>query len=193
MKVKDLYPEPGHVQTLYRGHCAEPMRLVFDTFDEDLEGIRLAVGNLPFLYCDGCSRKYLPDRSRQALARLHFSAWNSRQKEVRSPRQKPREDFGFTEIPFIYDADDYYYIPGLIRSHNEGFLTPVFFRKTVLIKFDNSREYTVRFASKTYGQIYKGSEYGISFGINKHDKVVMWLGDVATMPIETICVAGRQH
>ena len=185
MKVRDLYPESGQSQTLYCDYCSEPMSLIFCLFDEVIEGIRLVVEDLPFLYCDCCCRKYLPDRSRIALIDLHLSAWKTGNDRLYSKRQKRNDNFKFTdEIRFIYDPDDYYYIPGLSRSHDEGFLTPVFFRKTVLIRFDNSPEYAVSFGSKTYGQIYRGTEYGIPFGINKHNRVVMWLGDIATLPLE---------
>jgi hypothetical protein len=38
------------------------------------------------------------------------------------------------------------------------------------------------FASKTYGDIRKGDDYSIPFGINQNRKVIMWLGDIATLP-----------
>ena len=68
--------------------------------------------------------------------------------------------------------------------HSEGFLTPVFFNKTVLIKFDNWPGYRIWLASNTYGSIRKGEEFHIDFGINPNGKVVMWLGDIADLPEE---------
>jgi hypothetical protein len=60
-------------------------------------------------------------------------------------------------------------------------LAPVFFKREVLLKYDSSPSYRVRFASTTYGTIYTGETY-IPFGINKNGLVVMWLGDIAKMP-----------
>ena len=78
-------------------------------------------------------------------------------------------------------SDDYYHIPGLRRPFHEGFLTPVFFKKEVLLKYDASPTYRVKFASATYGEIDTDS-FSIPFGINKNGKVVMWLGDIAKLP-----------
>jgi hypothetical protein len=90
-------------------------------------------------------------------------------------------DYKFTEVPFLLDADDYYYIPGLYRSFDIGFLTPLFFNKMVLSKFDTLPDYKVRFASQSYGTIAMEESY-ISFGINRHGKLILWLGDVAKLP-----------
>jgi hypothetical protein len=91
--------------------------------------------------------------------------------------RKLTKDFGFTKVPFLYDPDDYYYIPGLERTFSVGFLTPVFFDKEVLLKYDASPTCQVKFASPTYGTI-DGESFSISFGINKNGRVVMWLGDI---------------
>lgn len=96
-------------------------------------------------------------------------------------RKKRTHEFKIAKVPFLYDPDDYFYIPGLHRPFDVGFLTPVFFKREVLLKYDNSPSYRVQFASTTYGTIYTGEEY-ISFGINKNGLVVMWLGDIAKMP-----------
>ena len=107
MNLKEFIPRLGEVQALYCGQCGEPMRLVFRTFDEDLQEIRLRVENLPFLHCDRCSQQHLTDRSRSALFKLWYSAKKSNDKEVNCEREKVIRDFGFTKIDFLYDADDY--------------------------------------------------------------------------------------
>ena len=61
-------------------------------------------------------------------------------------RRKHTENFGFTDVPFLFDPDDYFYLPGLYRSFDEGFLQPVFFNRSVLLKYDNSPDYRVKFA-----------------------------------------------
>jgi hypothetical protein len=61
-----------------------------------------------------------------------------------------------------------------------GFLCPLYFNKEVLLKFGNSPKYEVRFASQSYGTVYMEDDH-ISFGINRHGKVIMWLGDIANL------------
>ena len=101
---------------------------------------------------------------------------------VHAARRKLKEDYRFTKVPFLYDPDDYRNIPGLERPFNVGFLTPVFFNCNVLLKYDTAPGYRVRFASTTYGEIVPDDGNSICFGINRHGKVVMWLGDIAALP-----------
>jgi hypothetical protein len=53
----------------------------------------------------------------------------------------------------------------------------VFFSKDILTYFYNHPDYAVSFASDTYGTIYMKNRY-ISFGLNEHGKLIMWLGDL---------------
>lgn len=123
----------------------------------------------------------LTDGGAFAILELHKQAIDKNSLNVYVNRNKRTDDFEFSDVKFLYDADDYFYIPGLYRPFDVGFLTPLFFNKAVLIKFDNSPDYDVQFASQSYGTIYTRSGY-ISFGINRHGKVIMWLGDVAKLP-----------
>lgn len=182
MKLSEIYPEKGKVQRIYCDQCERHAILSYTNFDELIEDVRIIIEGLPVLLCKPCQRHYLPDKSRFAIIYTFEQAVKHKKQTVKVIRKKPNENFGFTDIPFIYDSDDYYYIPGLIREHDPGFLTPVFFNIEVLLKFDNSPEYRISFASKTYGDIRKGDDYSIPFGINDNRKVIMWLGDIATLP-----------
>ena len=51
----------------------------------------------------------------------------------------------------------------------------------MLLKYDNSPDYRVKFASTSYGSI-DTQEESISFGLNRHGHIVMWLGDIAKLP-----------
>lgn len=119
--------------------------------------------------------------SRRAWPACHERAWKAGETAFTSRRQKPNARLGFTDVPFLYDSDDYRFLPGLVRPHDSGFLTPVFFKRSVLLKYDNAPDYRVQFASTTYGTIYTDNDY-ISFGINRNGLVVMWLGDIAKLP-----------
>jgi hypothetical protein len=62
--------------------------------------------------------------------------------------------FGYCgSVELKYDSLDYYYIPGLERPHDSGFLTPVFFSIEILPYFQAHPGYVVNFASDTYGTI----------------------------------------
>ena len=139
------------------------------------------MNGLPVLRCSKCGKDYLPDNSRFAITQLHEQAMAKSSRRVMVTREPSNLKFNFTPIDFIYSADDYRYIPGLERPWNQRFLTPVFFNKAVLLKYDASPDYEVKFASATYGTIYHQDFY-ISFGINKNGKIIMWLGDLAELP-----------
>ena len=181
MQIKDLTPEAGFVQRNYCDDCGEMLDLEFSRYDEKISGVNIQIDGLPVLRCSACSKDHLPDLSRLALIDCHRRAVEAGILVFSCVRKKRMHEFNFTKVPFQYDPDDYFYIPGLHRPFNVGFLTPVFFKQEVLLKYDNSPSYRVQFASTTYGTIYTGEEY-ISFGINKNGLVVMWLGDIAKMP-----------
>jgi hypothetical protein len=182
MDISDVFPPDGRIQDLYCDDCDEAMDLVFKDFEDEVSGVAIRIAELPYLHCPHCQRDYLPDGSRFAIIEHHRQAIEKNAPSVNVARRKIVRNFGFTAVPFLYDPDDYYYIPGLKRPWNEGFLTPVFFNGRVLLKYDSSPDYEVRFASPTYGTIVFSDGGSISFGVNKNGKVFMWLGDIADLP-----------
>lgn len=182
MDIADLIPDKGQRRELYCDSCKASMDLIFESFAETLLGVRIAIANLPYLGCPVCGARYLTENSAFAIVELHRQATEKGSNGVQVVRNKKQADFSFTEVPFLVDADDYYYIPGLYRSFDMGFLTPLFFNRTVLSKFDTLPGYHVRFASQSYGSIEMADDM-IAFGINRHGKLVMWLGDVAKLPL----------
>ena len=182
MRISEIFPQPGHIQRIFCDTCGSHMDLVFSVFSEEVTGVQIHIENLPFLRCAKCNIEYLPEDSRFAIIYTHEQATKHKEKRAFVNRRKTNQNFGYTNIPFLYDSDDYKYIPGLKRPHSEGFLTPVFFNRKVLVKYDASPVYRLVFASRTYGEICRGDDYSIAFGINKNGKVLMWLGDIATLP-----------
>lgn len=182
LSYKDLYPEDPNVpRRIYCDSCSGHLRLRFSSFDKQVSGIRIVLHGLAELYCESCDLAFLPDRSRIALIDAWERAEKQKKDSIRITRKATQEDFGYTDIKFLYDSDDYHYIPGLRRENSPGFLTPVFFNRRVLVKFDQLDDYKLGFASRTYGSIFTGDN-SISFGVNSNGKVVMWLGDIATLP-----------
>ncbi|MES2207778.1 MAG: hypothetical protein V4525_13425 [Pseudomonadota bacterium] len=182
MEITDFFPKDGHVQTLYCDNCNKHLDLSFIDFDELITGVHIIINGLPVLHCAPCKKNHFPNRSRFAIIDLHKQAFSKNNSLVKVTRNKTNQNFGYGVAPFVYDSDDYEYIPGLKRSWDEGFLTPVFFNREVLLKYDLSPTYRLNFASTTYGSINRGDDFSMSFGLNKNGKVIMWLGDIAELP-----------
>ncbi|MEY2921557.1 MAG: hypothetical protein RL108_166 [Bacteroidota bacterium] len=86
----------------------------------------------------------------------------------------------FDHLDFQYDPRDNYIIPGLYREWDDGYLTPVFFDKDLLLYYNGHPDYTVKFTSFSSCNIYfKGeSMFEWGFGINRYGKLFKWLGDL---------------
>lgn len=181
MEIADVIPKAGAIRDLYCDACGTGMDLTFPAFSELISGVQINISNFPHLRCPICKVDYLTDRSRLMIVELHRQATERKSPVVNVNRNKKEVDYKFSDVPFLVDADDYYYFPGLYRPFDIGFLTPLFFNSRVLSKFDTLPNYRVRFASQSYGTIEMEEDY-ISFGINRQGRVIMWLGDVAGLP-----------
>lgn len=184
MNLNDLFSSEDTIQDIYCGECSTHMDLAFLNFDKNVSGVRITVDELPTLVCPNCNSTSLPDRSRYALIHLHKRALDENRPHVISRRKKTEENYGFTDVPFQYDSDDYIYIPGLERTFGKGYLTPIFFNKEVLLKYDAHPSYKVAFASRTYGSIIQNGDLQVPFGINRNGRLVMWLGDISQLSIK---------
>ena len=182
MDVKDLVPPGGEMQRIQCPRCRQHRDLGFIEFKEDVSGLRMWIMNVPVLRCPSCHDESIADLARFTIRETHKRAMADGLREYNAVRRKREIERSFTSVDFLYDADDHFYFPGLFRRHDVGFLTPVFFNRAVLLKYDNAPGYRVRFASTTYGTIHTEDEY-ISFGINRHGRVVMWLGDIGKLPV----------
>jgi hypothetical protein len=180
MELNELPPKDG-AQRAYCEPCGGPLELIFARFHDTVSGIDIDIDGIPKLECSRCGYQTLPDRSRFSIMYAHDLAIKGGSSTFISNRNKIVEEFGLTDVPFQYDSDDYYYYPGLMRSWKDGFLTPVFFSRTVLAKYDADPRYAIRYASPTYGDILADG-FTIPFGINRHGHLIMWLGDIAKLP-----------
>ena len=138
--------------------------------------------NVPFFECKVC-------RTREELSPRE--EWEERAEEDRRVLEdgqskmtifnyENRSFEQYEHLGFEYDSVDYYLIPGLSRTEDEGYLTPVFFNKDVLLYYNNHPDYSVRLHSFSSGNIYQGDSrmLGHGFGINRNGKIFMWLGDL---------------
>lgn len=97
------------------------------------------------------------------------------------PKLNSRKRFKrYRHLGFVYDPRDYYLIPCIYREWDEGFLTPVFFDKDLLVYYNGHPDYSVILYSFSSGNIYhKGNPmFNTGFGINRSGKIFKWLGDL---------------
>jgi hypothetical protein len=170
-------------QSLRCGTCRGWLVLDEASFFRVVDGIEVTVQDLPVLFCQTCDLIYLPARSKGAI--LHHVEEAKRKDKpgvvvTRRPEAKQERFRYCRKVEFLYDSTDYHYIPGLYRG--DGFLTPVFFSKGVLLKYMHHPEYVVELGSDTYGTIWRNGEHLLPLGINRNGKVIMWLGDLDQMP-----------
>ena len=167
------------------------MPLVFADYEGQNDSVFVNIKGFPLLQCPKCHAYDLTPHGRAFLEWVVKKAKTQDADTVNVSRRPQAKRFtSFCKrVEFLYDSVDYEYIPGLWRPHEAGFLTPVFFRPEVLLKYGLDDSYSVILASDTYGSIYrKGSgadfEQSVSFGINQNGKVLMWLGDVDNLLVE---------
>jgi hypothetical protein len=184
--ARDLV-NPKKLQALKCDQCDGWLILEEMGFTRIVEGIEVAVEDLPVLYCHDCELVHLPGRSKAAVLRHVEEAKRTGMARVvitRKPEAKKRR-FGYCQaVQFLYDPTDHDYLPGL--QGRGGFLTPVFFNKAVLLKYLNHPDYVVELGSDTYGTIARRREHLIPFGVNRSGKVIAWLGDLDTLPPEEL-------
>lgn len=191
--------------------CGRKMHLEYMNIIIKLtSGRKMGFANAPVLVCKGCGKSDIPCMTN----RLIESIWKqleekSKQTEIidvtvtECDKAENDEVDGIVwhdfdemknsmidrkyiaeKVKFIYNKDDYYFIPGLIREYDIGFLTPVFFNIEVLLKYMHHPDYGLDIGSDTFGYVYKGDEHYTKFGINENNKVIMWLGDIENLPVE---------
>lgn len=150
---------------------------------------------LPSFHCKNCNKTTLFALADKPIYDNDIEARDFYQKQANKILEKlkknekvvlstPYQNINFSEfdsLGFKYDSQDYFYIPGLYRSWNEGFLCPVFFDKEVLLYYNNHPDYRVIFASYSRLHILDKKNDSIiphGFGINRAGKIICWLGDL---------------
>ena len=137
---------------------------------------------LPMFVCPSCGNKE-PQIKREkfdAIVDGHLADMKEGDICTVSLMGEGKRFASFEPLAMKYDATDYYTIPGLSREWDDGYLTPVFFDKDVLLWYNNHPEYRVVLHSFSSGTIVKGDEPLLrdGFGINRSGKIFMWLGDL---------------
>lgn len=148
-------------------------------FEKDDKSIGIKV---PFFKCTTCENKE-PLKSQvyyQNIADKYYDQLEPGEFTSVKFNYEDKKFEHYDHLGFEYSSEDYFLIPGLYRGENDGYLTPVFFDKDVLLYYNNHPDYSVRLSSFSSGNIYYKDEpmFGWGFGINRSGKVFKWLGDL---------------
>tara|TARA_B110000902_G_C14234963_1_gene560297 strand:+ start:799 stop:1629 length:831 start_codon:yes stop_codon:yes gene_type:complete len=172
------------VQPYYDVETGDKLSLWFGEHDFVVDDISVSVCGVPLLHNDSNGEVHFPDKTKKMIAFFVSEAKeNDNPGIVLLPNNLEHKRFPFAEkYEFLYSQVDYEYIPGLIRPWDKGFLTPVFFNISVLNKYSQNPDYKLDLFSETYGNISHSDEWIISFGVNKSNKIILWLGDIDTLP-----------
>jgi len=164
----------------------EKFKLVFDEHRLKVKNLPVIIKGVPLLRNEVTGEIHFPLLTKYLISQLVDEARESGTGGVDmqpNPKTFGKKRYKFGEnFNFLYSSIDYEYIPGLARPHNEGFLTPVYFNISVLNKFTQNPGYGLDLFSETYGSIWYKEEWKIEFGINRNGKVIMWLGDIDSLP-----------
>lgn len=171
-------------QTYFDPETNEPLQIWFGMHQIQVDNLIVKLDGVPLLINESTQQVYLPDKTK-CVIKYFVEEAKARSKAVLTikPKEIKSKRYPFSKkVKFIYSQIDYEYIPGLARSWDEGFLTPVFFSLSILNKYSQHPEYELDIFSESYGSIRKGENWSVKFGINKNKKVIIWLGDIDSLP-----------
>ncbi|WP_235961146.1 YgiT-type zinc finger protein [Savagea serpentis] len=177
--------EPLSIDTCPK--CSKKVELIFNDYKIKIDEYTIEVKDLPQLECANCSHQVLSSKSKQLIMYLYQECKARNQLGVQTTPKKLNKRYGFCErFNFNYDYRDYENIPGLTGLANDGFLTPVFFKKEALIYFMHHPEYELNLFSESYGVFGYKDEFEVPFGLNKNDKLILWLVDLEKLDDSTL-------
>lgn len=174
----------GEAQRYFDESTGEKLSLWFGNHEFIVDGVSVSVNGLPLLLNESTEEIHFPNKTKQVVAYFVDEAKKNNMHGIElSPKNLENKRFSLAKkFDFQYSQVDYEYIPELTRPWDEGFLTPVFFNISVLNKFSQNPSYKLDLFSETYGNISQEGEWNISFGVNRNNKVILWLGDIDSLP-----------
>lgn len=169
-------------------NCGEYLEMHIDKVSIRIGKCKIEIYECPVMLCEGCGNVQLCP----SIPQVAYDAYSEMQKSGKTYcAMKIRSDDRFSyaeEANFKYDSRDLS-VPGLGVDFDEtnpkGFSCPVYFDRKVLNLFFLDEEYELDFFSETYGTIAKlgkdgwDYEWSIAFGVNKNNRVIIFLGDLA--------------
>ncbi|HGN2133838.1 TPA: hypothetical protein ACKRYH_003851 [Pseudomonas aeruginosa] len=166
----------------YFDHANNPLHLCFDRLTFRYDGVRVVLDKLPYLKSATTGQVFFPA---PAVCIIEHEVAQAKAKSKESTTINQLGRFNRGKFPIAdgaslkYSAVEHFFIPGLIRDiPTDGYLTPVYFNKDVLIKFEHSENCELHRSTLTAGLITTKDDIQVPYGINSSGSVVMWLGDV---------------
>lgn len=141
----------------------------------------------PVMVCNVCGHEHLCPDIPQEIYTTYFEMLRKDAINCKlTMKSNNRYEFA-VEANLKYDSRDMA-IPGLgvdlDPTNPAGFSCPVYFDRKVLNNFFTDEDYELDFFSESYGSIAKKGtdgwayEWKIVFGVNRNNKVIMFLGDL---------------
>lgn len=163
----------------------QPLHLYFGRHLATIDGVKVKLEGVPLLKNECTGKVILTFESSAMINYFVEQAKENGQYAIKiTPRSRESKKYGYCQkVDFLYSDIDYEHIPGLSRPWNKGFLTPVFFKLSVLNKYSQTPGYKLDLFSESYGRI-DTENWDICFGVNCNQLVVMWLGDIDSLPLE---------
>ncbi|GID02998.1 hypothetical protein [Pseudomonas sp. 008] len=162
-----------------------PLQLCFDKRSFQYAGVRVVLNTLPYLINRWTGEIFFPAPSVAIIEKEVVRAKESKRSGV-TVNQVGRFSRGKFPVAvgtrFKYSVIEHFFIPGLLRGiPSDGYLTPTYFNKDVLLKYEHSESCNLDQTTPSAGSIQvKGGET-IPYGINQSGSVVMWLGDIVSL------------
>jgi hypothetical protein len=150
------------------------------------DDMKIVLDRLPYLINQSSGRIYFSIPAMKIIEEYVEDAKKKGKKEVRI-NQFGKFDRGKFPVgeqtEFKYSPAEHFFIPGLIRDiPTDGFLTPVYFEKHVLVKFEHADGYNLERHTESAGRIHGQNGINVPYGVNKGGYVIMWLGDIVNFP-----------
>ncbi len=167
--------------------CGSYYEMHLDTVEVTIGEYTVLLVDCPTMVCTKCGKQHLCPDIPQEIYTTYFRLTKNGFKNCKlTMKSDIRYEFAKT-ANFIYDSRDMS-IPGLgvdlDPTNPKGFSCPVYFDRKVLNNFFTDDDYELDFFSESYGSIAKKGtdgwqyEWKIVFGINKNDRVILFLGDL---------------
>ena len=184
-----LYNDPNTAWNLNQTKCAcgSFCEMQLKDVEVHIADYNIHLHDCPVMVCDKCGHEHLCPDIPQEIYTTYFRMIENEATDCKlTMKSNIRYKFA-VEADFKYDSRDMA-IPGLgvdlDPTNPAGFSCPVYFDRKVLNSFFTDDDYELDFFSESYGTIAKiGTdgwpyEWKIVFGVNRNNKVILFLGDL---------------
>jgi hypothetical protein len=163
----------------------QPLLFCSDRITIHYDGIKVVLNKLPYLKNPVSNKVHFTTPAVHIINEYVSEAKRNEKKET-TINQLGRFNRGKLPIgentDFKYSPAEHFFIPDLIRDiPSDGYLTPVYFNKNVLVRYEHVDGYRVSSKTDSFGVIHIGENFTIAYGINTSGSIIMWLGDIVKL------------